>query len=101
MIVLCGHGWDDIVTSVHWVDDAGSIRERILSSNGSMFERECSSPSLAHVWSQSSLYVFYRPVVVSNLQEGFSLLGDDIAVLDNYPDVDLEVPTQRWRLDHR
>lgn len=98
MIVLCGHGWDDIVTSVHWVDDDGNVMVRILSSNGSAFEREESSPDLTHVWWRSSLYLFYRPVVVTTLQEGLWLLGNDIAVLDNYPDGNLEA---QWRLNRR
>ena len=101
VIILCGFGWSDIVTSVTWVDDDGTVVERILGSDGRVFARESSCPTLTHRWSMESSYSFFRPVVVSTLQEGLWLLGNDIAVLDNYPEADLEGPTHRWRLNHR
>ena len=102
MIVLCGFGWEDVVSSVAWVDDDdGTVMERILGRDGRVFARRSSSPTLTHVWSMDSIYSFYRPVVVATLQEGLWLLGNDISVLDNFPEADLEVPTLRWRLNHR
>jgi hypothetical protein len=85
VIVLCGFDWSDLVRTIAWEDDDG-VMVRTLDDDGSTFDRRSTRATLVDESLLTSSYWFQRPIEVTTLQEALWLLGNDIAVLDLFPD---------------
>lgn len=93
--VLFSHGWDEVLWSVAWVVD-DLVMRRVLTGDGSTFDRWSTSTTLTDEWSLESIYVFFRPALLANLNAAFELLGRSVDVLDNVPSGSLAPPVRWW-----
>lgn len=90
--VLAGFDWSDLIRTIAWEDDDG-VMVRIMADDGSAIDRRSTRATLADESLLTSSYWFQRPIEVATLQEALWLIGNDIAVLDLFPDGKLPTPT--------
>jgi hypothetical protein len=90
--VLAGFDWSDLIRTIAW-EDAEGVMVRIMADDGSAIDRRSTRATLADECLLTSSYWFQRAIEVATLQEALWLLGNDIAVLNLFPDGNLERTT--------
>ena len=92
--MLFAHGWDDVLRSVAWVVD-DLVMRRVLKDDGTTFDRWSPSQTLSEEWRLESLYLCYRPALVSSVGHATAMLGSHVDVLDKFPSGPLQPPRHR------